>query len=105
MRKGDCKVKVYWACNTTAAAPIPAAERKSSPKSFAGIRGDFDRLLRARLGAVESQRHRMAPSDRRYACVEIAELFAKEKDVAEAFFDQRTTAAWQPNLGTLRLRS
>src|ERR1035441_3715319 len=89
MRNGDCSVRVYWACNTTAATPIPMAERKSSPQSLAGIRVGFDRLPREALGTAfpeprrdscwlrspaarplgyrGGQRHRMTPVDRRYA--------------------------------------
>jgi hypothetical protein len=98
MRKGDCKV-----------TPISAAERRSSPQSLAGIRRDFDRLLRARLGTVEFRDTGLHGwiagklGQRRF--VGVVELVAKEKGVAVAFFDQITTAVWQPNLGTLRLRS
>ena len=37
----------------TVTTPIPIAESKSSPKSPAGIRRDFDSRPRARFGAVE----------------------------------------------------
>jgi len=82
MRNGDCSVNVYWVCSTTAATPIPAAKRRSSSKSLAGIRRDFDRLPRARLvaGAVRDiGRHLWV------------EWIAKKKGVAEALFDQITT--------------
>src|ERR1017187_522517 len=99
MRNGDCSVRVYWACNTTAATPIPMAERKSSPQSLAGIRVGFDRLPRARLGTVEVKgigRHLwIAGTLGQGGFARIAELIAKEKDGAGAFFDQITTAAWQ----------
>jgi len=53
MRSGDYSVKVYWARSTTVTTPIPAAERRSSAKSLAEIRGGLERLPRARLGAVD----------------------------------------------------
>ena len=98
MRTGDCMVNVYRACSTTAATPIPPAIRRSSPKCLARIRCDFDRRPRARFGAVAvrdigwhlwiastlGQRH----------FVKTVALIAEEKDVAETFFDQITTAAW-----------
>jgi hypothetical protein len=68
----------------------------------------FGRLLRARFGTVEVRAigwHLwIAGTLGQKRFVRVAELIAKGKTVAEAFFDQRTTAVWQPNLGTLRLR-
>jgi hypothetical protein len=99
MRNGDCSVNVYRACSTTAATPIPAAKRKSSPKSLAGIRCDFDRLPRARFATVAFRdigwRLWIAGTLGQRCFVKIVELIANEKDVAETFFDQITTAAWQ----------
>src|SRR5690349_15376575 len=92
MRTGDCTVKVYRACSTTAATLTPPAKRRSSPKRLAKIRCDFDRLLRGRFGAVAVKdigRHLWIAStlgQRHF--VETVALIAKEKDVAEAFFDQ-----------------
>jgi hypothetical protein len=99
MRNGDCNVNVYWASSTTAAIPIPAAMRRSNPKSLAGIRCDFARLPRARFGAAADIRwHLWAAGTLGQKCfVKIVELISKEKDVAGAFFDQITTAAWQGN--------
>jgi len=91
------------------ATPIPTAERRSSAKSLAGNRCGFGRLLRARFGTVEVRAigwHLwIAGTLGQKRFVRVAELIAKGKTVAEAFFDQRTTAVWQRNLGTLRLRS
>jgi hypothetical protein len=90
-------VNVNCVCKTTAATPVPAAKRRSRPKSLAGIRCDFDRLLRARLGTVAFRnigRHLWTAGTLGQRClVKIVELIAEEQDVAEAFFDQITTAA------------
>ena len=97
MRTGDCTVNVYRACSTTAATPIPPAKRRSSPKRLARIRCDLDRLLRARFGVVAVRdigRHlwiASTPGQRHF--VKTVALIAKEKDLAETFFDQITTAA------------
>src|ERR1017187_10213830 len=100
MRSGDCSVKVYWAWSTTVATPIPAAERRSSAKSLAEIHGGFDRLPRARLGAVEVRgigwHLWIAETLGQGQFVGVVALIAREKDVAEAYFDQITTQAWQP---------
>jgi len=102
MRSGDCSVNVYWACTTTAATPVPAANRRSSSKSLTGIRCDFDRLPRARFGTVAVRDigwHLWIAGtlEQRYF-VKVVEWIAKEKDVAEAFFDQITTTVWQTRL-------
>ena len=90
MRSGDCSVNVYWACNTTAATPVPAANRRSSPNSLAGIPGDFDRLPRARFCAVSFRdigwRPWIAGTLRQRRFVKTVESIAELKDVAEAFF-------------------
>jgi hypothetical protein len=78
------------------ATPIPAAERRSSAKSLAEIRGDFDRLPRVRFGNVEIRgigwHLWIASTPRQRRFVRVVELIAKEKDVAEALSDQITTA-------------
>ena len=90
-------MKVYWAWSTTAATPIPAAERRSRAKSLAEIHGGFDRLPRTRLGAMEVRgigRHLwIVGTLGQWRFVVIVELIAKGKSAAEAFFDQITTAA------------
>ena|ERR1019366_3264594 len=102
MRSGDRSVNVYWACTTTAATPIPAANTRSSSKSLTRIRFDFDRLPRALFGTVPvrdigwhlytadtlAQRH----------FAKIVEWTTKEKDVAEACIGQITTTVWQTRL-------
>ena len=97
MRNGDCSVNVYWVCSTTAATPIPPARTRSSPKSLAGIRCDFDRLPRARFGTLAFKGigwHLWIAGTLAQRCfVKTVELVAKEKDVAEALFDQITIAA------------
>jgi hypothetical protein len=97
MRTGDCSVNVYWACSTTAATPIPPARRRSSPKRLARIRCDFDRLPRARFGAVAVRdigwHLWIAGTPGLRYFVKTVALIAKEKDLGDAFFDQITTAA------------
>src|ERR1035438_3210014 len=99
MRSGDCSVNVYWACTTTAATPIPAANRKSSSQSLTGIRRDFDRLPRTHFGTVAVRDigwHLWIAGTLEQRCfAQVVERIAKEKDVAEAFFDQITTTVWQ----------
>jgi hypothetical protein len=98
MRTGDCTVIVYRACITTATTPIPPPKRRSKPQRVGKIRCDFDRRPRARFGTVAVRgigwHLWIAGTLGRKYFVKAVELFAKEKDVAEAFFDQITTAAW-----------
>ena len=70
----------------------------NSPKSLAGFRCDFDRLPRARFGAVAVRdigwHLWIAGTPGQEYFVKTVALIAKEKGVSEAFFDQITTAAW-----------
>lgn len=109
MRNGDCNVKVYWAWSTTVATPIPAAERRRRAKSLAGICCGFERLPRARLGAVEFRgtgwRLWIAGTLGQGCLVLVVEWIAKGKGVAEAFLDQITTTARQRSAANPRGRS
>ena len=91
MRNGDCSVTVYRACNTTAATPVVAAERRSSPRSLTGIPCDFGRLPRVRFGTVAVRdiggRLWIVGTLRQKRFAVIVESIEKEEDVAEAFFD------------------